>query len=266
MIKLVTALTLSLMCLASTSRADIYIGGHADIGVAFETDHLHLHLHAEDVISLYGGGTAAAGEYNPGDLEIGVPGPSVSRPAGATWNFLAPNADNAFWFLPQSTDPNKPFLGLGLEDLTDAGWSTITWQFNSITSVSGGPSAFSLFQTDVFGNPVVKSSSLSPTLDGNSWTQIAGGHDHYNWAFTSEGVYDVSFTVSGINGAGDAIADGLYTDTATFRFVVGSAITAVPEPSAFLLTGMSLAGLGLWRRRRNLVVECDLTTDCRRNR
>lgn len=255
-----TILSIPLLCCllatASVSHADIYIGGHADLGVGFEAGNLHLHLHAEAPLNLFGGGIAPAGEYQPGDLDIGVPGPSISRPATAAWNFLAANAGDPVWFLPQGTDPNKPFLGIGTEDLTDPGWTTpLTWQFNSIATVSGGPSSFALFQVDTFGNPVVFASSLIPTGTSNSWSQSAGGHDHFNFGFTAEGVYDVNFTISGTNSGAGAIAAGVYSDTANFRFVVGSAITAVPEPSGLLLVGVALGGLVLRRRRSALPLE-----------
>lgn len=250
-----TLFSIALFFLLATSRvsyADIYIGGHADLGVGFDAGNLHLHIHAENDLQLFGGGTALAGEYNPGDLDIGVPGPSINRPGAAVWSFLAPNAGDAVWFLPQSTDPNKPFLGIGTEDLTDAGWTTpLTWQFNSISTVSGGASSFALWQNDLFGNPTVFASSIVP--GGDSWTQSALGHDHFNFGFTAEGIYDVSFTITGTNSGIDAIAAGVYSDTATFRFVVGIAIiTAVPEPSGLMLVGIALGGLALRRRRDSL--------------
>ncbi len=76
------------LAMASVSRADlVYISGHADLGVGFELGNLHLHIHAEEPLTLFGGGTVPAGEIDPADLIIGVPGPSIGRPAGAAGTF-----------------------------------------------------------------------------------------------------------------------------------------------------------------------------------
>ncbi len=246
---------------SSEVRAELtYMGGHSDVGVGFEDENLHLHIHAEGALSLFGGGTAPAGEYDPGDLLIGVPGPSIPRPAGAQWNFLAPNANDSVWFLPQGSDPNKPFLGMGTEELLAAdGWTTaLTWTFNSISPISGDTSAFALWQNDAFGNPVVFASSLVPTTAPtgiNTWTQNAFSHDHFNLGFTGEGIYDVSLTISGTNAGGGAIAAGLYTDTASYRFVTGGAISSVPEPSSALMLGIAAFAGTCFRRRWSLAAK-----------
>ncbi len=240
---------------AGLARADlIYIGGHADLGAGFELGALHLHIHAEGDLDLYGGGTMPAGEIDPADLAIGVPGPSVGRPAGAQWDFLATNAGAPVWFLPQGSDPNKPFLGIGTEELLPAeGWLTpLTWQFNSLTVVSGGPSEFALWQNDAFLGPQIFASTLIPTTGsqnpirtGNSWQQLPFSHDHFNYGFTGEGVYDISFSITGFN---TTLAQN-FSDTATFRFVTGSAITAVPEPGSLGLLGVASIVGAVWRRR-----------------
>ncbi len=240
----------------SLCHANVYVSGHADLGVGFEGNNLHLHLHAENTLGLFGGGTAMAGEYEPGDLMIGVPSPSISRPVGSTWDFLAPNAGDSVWFLPQGSNPLKPFLGLGTEELSPAdGWTTpLTWTFNSINRISGDNSSFAIWQESA-GTVTVFASSLVPTGTGNSWTQAAFSHDHFNFGFTGEGVYDVSLTIRGANVGGGPIAAGTYSDTAAFRFVTGSAIASVPEPSSLGLVCLLAAGGYLRRARRGKLVK-----------
>ena len=255
--KLITLLWLALA--ATTLRADVYIAGHADIGAGFEGGNLHLHLHAHDPLTLFGGGSTPVGveEFEPSDLIIGVPGPSLARSAGTQWNFLAANAGDATWRLPQNSNPAKPFLGVGLEELDVADWvGPLTWQFNSISTVLGASSAFSLYQVDGDGNPIVFASTLLPTsgvagFGANSWNQNPGGHDHYNFGFTAEGIYDVSFSITGTSNGSGAVPAGTFSDTATFRFATGSFIqvAAVPEPSAALLLSLALGSV-LMRRRR----------------
>ncbi|MCR9291700.1 MAG: choice-of-anchor M domain-containing protein [bacterium] len=237
------------IAIVNSASAAIYVTGHADIGVGFEDGGLHLHLHAEDEIGLFGGGTLPAGEYEPGDFMIGVPNPSIGRPAGSQWNFLASAADAPVWFLPQSSDPDKPFLGMGTEELmVSEGWTTpLTWTFNSISKVSGEDSEFAIWQNDSFGNPQVFASSLVPTAEGNSWTQTAFSHDHFNFGFTGQGIYEVNFSIAGTNAGTGSIAAGDYFDRASFRFATGS---AVPEPNSLAMLICVAAGAVRSRRRK----------------
>lgn len=237
------------------NTALVYTSGHSDIGVGFESNGLHLHIHAESSLGLFGGGTLAAGEYDPGALVIGVPGPAEARPVGSQWDFLATTQNAPFWVLPQGSQNDKPFVGLGTEELLVAdGWTTdLTWSFDSISLVSGDASSFALYQVDSNGVPDVSASTLIPTNSGNTWAQSAEGHDHYNYGFTGEGIYEVTLSVMGTNAGGgtSGIAMGDYSDTATFRFATGSAIpiAAVPEPSGALFLGIAAAVCSLRRRR-----------------
>lgn len=254
---LVTLLAVLFTSSTSTHAALVYIAGHADIGVGFEDGGLHLHLHAENPITVFGGGTAAAGEYDADAFIIGVPGPSVSRPAGSQWNFLADAENNPVWFLPAQDDPMnpKPFLGIATEELDAAeGWTTqLTWALDSITPVFGDASSLAIYNVDQFQSIDVRASTLIPTGTNNEWTQAPGGHDHFNYGFTGQGLYDVTLSVSGTNAGGglSGIAAGNYSDTATFRFATGSAISAVPEPSGALLLGVASAFTMFRRSRRS---------------
>lgn len=256
--KLSTLAVCGAILLVSSLPADaaiVYTSGHADIGVGFEGGNLHIHFHAEDAIGTFGGGSLPAGEYDADALVIGVPGPSVNRPAGAQWNFLAAAENDPVWFLPAQDNPNipKPFLGIATEELDAAdGWTTqLTWSMDSISKVMGDDSSLAIYNVDQFQAIEIQASSRIPTANGNDWTQAAGGHDHFNYGFTGEGLYEVTFSINGTNagGGGSGIAAGNYSDTATFRFATGSAISAVPEPSGALLLGLASA-FGLVRRRR----------------
>ncbi len=229
----------------SAARADlVVVGGHMDIGVALHGGALELHMHADTPLNLFGGGTLPADEYEHDAFVIGVPGPSVARPSGAAWDFIGNSSGEPVWFLPQASDPAKPFVGIATEELIPAHWiGGTTWTFNSISLVDGAPSEFSLFQTSFLGPDVQLSSFSGPS----SFTFPVGIHDHFVWAFTEEGIYDVSLTVSGTHSL-----HGFLSDTKSFRFATGSFIpvAAVPEPTstALLLAG-GVAGLMRWRRR-----------------
>jgi hypothetical protein len=219
-------------------RADIWIRGHGDIGAALTGGELELHYHFEDDAQ-GANGTITAGEYGPSAFSIAVPNPSVARPAGSAWDFLGAPTDQV-WFLPQSSDPDKPFLGFGLEDLTASDWNgALTWNLVGMTAPAGG--SFALWQNDAFGNPTAFMSTVDGISTADSFSQVAGGHEHFNLGFTREGIFELQFRISGTHNT-----LGFLSNTATFAFVSG-----VPEPSSMALLGCTGAGCiaGWWRRR-----------------
>lgn len=252
--RLFSALAIALAFQYSFASAEVFIGGHGDIGVGFEDGGLHLHFHAEDAIDTYPGGTLPAGEYEPGDIVIGMPGEGgfpgtgTARPSGSQWDFLGEESDS-IWFLPATSVANKPYLGIATEELLPAdGWtSPVTWTVNSISTVWGEDADFSIWTLNGFGGlDQVIASTRIPTGNGNSWTQDTFSHEHFNLGLSGEGIYDISFTVSAFN---DTLNE-TFSDTATFRFASGAGITAVPEPSSFLALGLTATAVAGYRARR----------------
>jgi len=226
----------------STSAQVALTTEHADIGLA-EAGGLGLHWHDEDNDA----------EYEPDEAYalIDPVAARLTRPSGSQWDFLGTAAGNDIWVLPQSQNPNLPFLGVGAED-ADPGtfdfWNpgdsrgantSARWLEFSLVNVSG-PGQFSLWQTDGFGGAVVFMSTFSTPGEGNRLFVQEGGHAHYNWGFTAEGTYDITFQVRGFIG-GDEVTQ---QDTFTFSTV------AIPEPSTYALLGLGLGVVWLAARRR----------------
>lgn len=241
---LISLVTLGFLAFQGTASADIWIRGHGDLGVALVNNQLELHLHFADAVQ-GAAGTIAAGEYTPSDHIIGVPNPAVPRPAGNQWDFLG--TAGSVWFLPQSVDNNKPFLGFGLEELVgpvNGNWNgPLTWSLNSVVASPAG-SNFSLW-SESLGNPTVRMATSDGVTAADSFTQLAGGHEHFNLGFTQEGTYQISFRIQGVHNT-----LGSLSDTATFTFQVGN-ISAVPEPSTALAITAIFGMVGIYRIRRS---------------
>jgi surface-anchored protein len=232
-------------------RGDIWIAGHGDIGVGLESNRLHLHMHFENPVT-GANGVIAAGEYESDDHVIGVPNPPIARPTGAQWNFLG-SATNV-WFLPVNADPAKPYLGFGLEELVNTAanpiagnWNgNLTWALDSVVSSPVG-SNFSMW-TEVLGNPNVNVATSDGITIADSFTQAAGGHEHFNLGFTREGTYELRFRISGVHATLGALSDN-----AVYTFQVGT-ITAIPEPSSIALISGCLAVAVFVRSRKSKAI------------
>ncbi|MFT6059891.1 MAG: surface-anchored protein [Lentimonas sp.] len=236
--KYTTLLSLSALSLL-TAQANGQINfssGHIDIGIAYEGGEWEPHVHDEendieyesDALLFHGD------EANSTNFRLTAPG-------AGSFGFLGNAGDDIFIF-PQVEDTSLPFIGIAAEEIDPADFAT-----NEITlELSGfsGPGDFFLYQTDGFGTPNL----LYDTTDGlnDVLTLNIGSHAHYNFAFSAEGVYNVTLTASGI------LNDGFNTlsTSAPATFLFG--VNAVPEPSAFaLIAGCMTLGFVAMRRRRS---------------
>lgn len=109
------------------------------------------------------------------------------------------------WILPQTQVFTVPYVGISTEEIPPG--------------VFNGPLRFELISVDGPGNsfawavpglgqpPIIKfictNGVVSP--DTNVMTPTTGSHEHYNWAFSTNGLYRVTFRYSG-----QLAADGTY--------------------------------------------------------
>lgn len=242
------ALALLLSAGTRPVQADVmeYAYGHADVGVAYEDGDFFLHYH------IGGDSNVAEGEYDPSELYVRVSDslyfPSVPLPlygfTGAT------EEDPDAWGLPQSNTSGVPFMGFATEELDMDDWDgAITFELLGFTFQPQGSGVterahFSLWQ-QVLATPVPYMATSDGIDSSDSLTMNPGGHDHYNWGFTEEGVYQIDFRVYGTH-----VTDGYLEDSGTLTFAVGNN-TAVPEPGAWMiLPGLAVLGLVMHYGRR----------------
>ncbi|TWU59382.1 hypothetical protein Poly51_21700 [Rubripirellula tenax] len=217
-----------------------YSSGHGDIGLAFEDGELELHYHFGDGAVLDGAPLAGEIEFAPDEAYVRV-GDNAQTNVTGNVPFLGLTSGDPVWTLPSTSISGRPFLGIASEELSAADFSSATL---SLTAFSG-PGQFALWQAGSFGGANVFWQTLGG-LDSTDLLNMAiGGHDHFNYGFTTEGIYDLELTA-----VANLVGGGSVTDVGTFRFLVGSA-TAVPEPSSFamLATAMVVGG-AIYRRRK----------------
>jgi surface-anchored protein len=231
------------------------VSGHVDVAVGLDGGAFRLHFHDDDDNEY---DPRPPGDTTPGSAHLVVPSRAWFRytgntslpnlqPAGAQWAFLGAGAGNPVAILPQAFHPEVLFLGFGAEDLPfgDAWFPggvarPINFTVTNVSRPAGGE--FSVWQTDSFGNPVVRVATSDGLTSGDVVTILAGGHEHFNWGFTQPGRYDVTMTVSATDGFGNN-----FSDTQVLTFLVAP----IPEPATWAPAGLALGGgLLLLRRRR----------------
>jgi surface-anchored protein len=190
-------------------------------------------------------------------------GSRAMRPSGAAWDFLGVGAGESIWLISQtqSATPNTVWLGLNTESTSASSlqsWDPLhaavgagKWMELRLLDVAyygeGTSNHLSLWINGSFGTPNVWMDTydgISTTGEDDVYYMAPGGHSHMNWAFTSEGIYDVTFQ------ARTFLADGTEStsDAFTVRFGV-NATEVVPEPGRSLLLVVGLSAMIIRRHR-----------------
>ncbi len=127
----------------------------------------------------------------------------------ASFAFLGGTAGQTMWVLPQSQFAGRVYLGMDSQQITTADRDELaTWNpgdpRNSANTTdkyievqllaARGPagSSVSLYQTNAQGQPVVHWSSFDGGIsEQDSILVRTVGHQHFNWAFTKSGLYEL---------------------------------------------------------------------------
>lgn len=141
-------------------------------------------------------------------------------PSSPSFAFLG-TPGSAVWMLPQTQRAGLLWPGWNTEELSGAQVDgPVTWRLESVE----GPGAVSVFQSGTFGTPEIVFRSDDGLPDTHSIP--LGTHAHANWAFSREGAYRLTFTMSARLSGGQTAGD-----TQTLTVTVGAATDPPPAPT-----------------------------------
>ena len=151
--------------------------------------------------------------------------------------FTGASEGDMLWNLEQSNTPGMIFLGFNTKDTEVAdlvAWnpadpakgaaSLNTWIKLELVAVRG-PGSMSVYLYDAFGGPAQVYMATHGGIDGTDAIYLTpNSHNHFNWAFSSDGLYEVDFRITTM---------------------------VVPEPGTFVLAVSALTFCALSRRKRH---------------
>jgi surface-anchored protein len=187
-----------LLVVGAVEASPIFTEGHADIGVRLVDGRLQVGL---NLLGATVDGTSLSGFVPLSSVTVFVPDSTLeSRPANVpgSQNFdpigILAGAD-MYRLSSSGTESfinEAPYLGFGSYLLSGSDFiGPVTFRLDDYWSQKGG--RFSLFQ---FSNPGPK--FLVTTADGvgpsDSFELGLGAHDHYNWVFTTDGPYRMTWS------------------------------------------------------------------------
>ncbi|TVR51132.1 MAG: PEP-CTERM sorting domain-containing protein [Puniceicoccaceae bacterium] len=231
-----------------------YTQGHADLTFIYDDDadawSTTLRARSSNPPAVINGLVQGSAEA-PGDrvdyafdtLNVFVPAAAtVSRPAGAEWDFTGVAAGEDLFLLPataaEAINFGSPYFGIR----PDIGAGTLfNDQFVLWVTQVDGPGEVSVWsRISIPGAaPSVQYATATNQL---SALQSSTGHQHMNWGFSAAGDYAVTFAFAGLLPDGETLTS-LGTTTVNF--------TVIPEPATVaLLAGLGVAGIALLLRRR----------------
>jgi surface-anchored protein len=111
--------------------------------------------------------------------------------------------DQTIWWLRQTMPPaNTLFLGFAGAGIPNG---TFTGPLSVYVTNVVGPGGFIIWQDTPLGGIDLKVDSRNGLSAVDMVPVFTSGHDHFNWAFTTSGVYCVTFRVDGVPAGGGGI-------------------------------------------------------------
>ncbi|ASO21521.1 surface-anchored protein [Actinoalloteichus hoggarensis] len=179
----------------TTLSSSVLADGHVDIAARLIDDALD--------ISVKDGTVTGVTEWRSfTDVVLHVrPEAQIVVPDSADFGFLGAPGDPA-WVLPQAQQSGILWPGWNTEEIADGALAG-PLDFSLIDAK--GPGRFALFVNGSFGTPDVLFDSGDGTPD--SFTVPLGTHAHGNWAFSEEGVYELTLEYAGRLPSGEQVSD-----------------------------------------------------------
>lgn len=183
-----TSLGLALVLLASASKAATcysFTQEHVDLlALQWNAASNTLGLMASD--DDHGGALYASNQcvvVCPESMKFALPG---GTPLG--------NEGDPLWILPQNPYSGVPYVGVSAESIPAGAFGDpMTIRLTRVE----GPGQFLLWQTVEFGQFEIRMDTRDG-IDSSDFLSIpVGGHAHYNWGFTTSGVYRAYFQAEG---------------------------------------------------------------------
>jgi len=114
----------------------------------------------------------------------------LTLPAGTPFG----NAGQPFWILPQVQAPNLLYLGVNSERVPSGVFAgNLTIQLKRLV----GPGYFMVWQAVGPGQYNIRINTRDGIDASDNFMPLIGSHEHFNWGFSTTGVYCVTFQVSG---------------------------------------------------------------------
>ncbi|OKJ73091.1 TIGR03773 family transporter-associated surface protein [Streptomyces sp. CB02460] len=154
-------------------------------------------------------------------------------PSGSVYSFLGKTGSD-FWLIPQVQKSGVVWAGWNTEALNSGDLKGPIDM--KLTKVSG-PGSLAVWETAGLGGAQVLYNSADGLPDSQKVN--LGVHAHGNWGFSKQGVYKVTFQLSGV------LANGRpATDTRTYTFAVGDVDPNEVDPGGGSEDGASTGGAG----------------------
>lgn len=127
---------------------------------------------------------------------VGGPGAQLTIPSNPNYAFLGA-AGAPIWILPQSQNVMLPYLGTSAEDIP---LGVFNGPLNfELLSVEGPGNFFAWANSGAGQPPIVKFICTNGVVSTqyNVMNPLTGSHEHYNWGFSTNGLYRITFRASG---------------------------------------------------------------------
>jgi surface-anchored protein len=149
-----------------------------------------------DIILGYDQGVAHFTATNQEVYIVGNTNAKLTIPSNPNYAFLgSPGAP--IWILPQSQNVTLPYLGTSAEDIP---LGVFNGPLNfELLSVEGPGNFFAWANSGAGQPPIIKFICTNGVVSAqyNVMNPLTGSHEHYNWGFSTNGLYRITFRVTG---------------------------------------------------------------------